>query len=166
MSIAVYLSPLPIMIAGIGWSHWSALVATAAALRAQVGGGLFFIAFFAGAGLPAWWLGYLAAGASVGRPNGGRPPRSNGTHRPSRVWAAVLAALVVIIAMPGRHRRGKLPRRRTPSLSRMLAPAGTPLGRCPVSATRPLDFMVWPCRRPWVIATITSRSTCGSPPAW
>ena len=49
-----YLAPLPIMIAGLGWSHWSALVAAVAA-SAALGvafGGLFFLAFIAGAGLP------------------------------------------------------------------------------------------------------------------
>ena len=57
-----YLAPLPILIAALGWSHWAALIAalTASAGLAAVFGTTFFIAFLAGIGLPAWWLGYLA----------------------------------------------------------------------------------------------------------
>src|ERR1700712_2005126 len=95
-----YLAPLPIMIAGIGWSHWSALVAAvvaSAALGAGFGG-VFFFAFLAGAGLPAWWLGYLAL---LARPGDGRAATLE-WYPPGRlvVWAAVLAALVVIVAIP------------------------------------------------------------------
>lgn len=109
MSIPLfYLAPLPIMIAGIGWSHWSALVAAAAA-SAALGiafGSLFFIAFFTAAGLPAWWLGYLALLARPGEAGlPGTPPNAAALewYPTGRlvVWAAVLAALVVIIAMPG-----------------------------------------------------------------
>src|SRR5512143_85292 len=80
MSIPLfYLAPLPIIIAGLGWSHWSALVAAVAA-SAALGfafGGTFFIAFFAGAGLPAWWLGYLALLARPGEAGQfGTPPSS------------------------------------------------------------------------------------------
>src|ERR1700710_1427565 len=57
-----YLAPLPILIAALGWSHWAALIAAvvASAGLAAVFGGLFFLAFLVGVGLPAWWLGYLA----------------------------------------------------------------------------------------------------------
>ena len=56
-----YVAPLPILIAALGWSHRSGLIA------AVVGGlatGYFFrfeagIAFALGSGLPAWWLAYL-----------------------------------------------------------------------------------------------------------
>jgi hypothetical protein len=100
-----YLAPLPIMIAGLGWSHWSALVASFAASAALgVGfGGIFFFAFLAGAGIPAWWLGYLAL---LARPGDGTVT-NGGTatlewYPPGRlvVWAGVLAALVVIVAIP------------------------------------------------------------------
>jgi len=108
MSIPLfYLAPLPIMIAGLGWSHWSALVAAFAA-SAALGfafGGTFFIAFFAGAGLPAWWLGYLALLARPGDAGViGTAPGSAALewYPPGRlvVWAAVLAALVVLVAIP------------------------------------------------------------------
>ncbi len=100
-----YLAPLPIMIAGLGWSHWSALVAAVAA-SAALGvafGGVFFLAFLAGAGLPAWWLGYLALLARPGE--AGLTPAGSAAlewYPPGRlaVWAAVLAALVVIVAIP------------------------------------------------------------------
>src|SRR5690348_3422466 len=56
-----YLSPLPLLIAALGWSHWAAMIGAlggAAALAATLGG-LYFLVFLAVAGLPAWWLGYL-----------------------------------------------------------------------------------------------------------
>ena len=98
-----YLAPLPIMIAGLGWSHWAALIAslTGALILGTVFGVVFLFAFLAGAGVPAWWLGYLAMLA--------RPAGANGQHEaalewypPGRlvIWAALLAALVVLVAIP------------------------------------------------------------------
>ena len=82
-----YLAPLPIMIAGLGWSHWAALIAALdrrARARRSSFGPVFFFAFLAGAGLPAWWLGYLAM---LARPAGnGAAPRSNGI-RPAGWWS-------------------------------------------------------------------------------
>ncbi|MGH6726131.1 MAG: DUF2232 domain-containing protein [Pseudolabrys sp.] len=95
-----YLAPLPIMIAGLGWSHWSALVAalTGALALGVAFGPIFFFTFLAGAGFPAWWLVYLAM---LARPAG------NGAaalewYPPGRLvaWAAVLAGLVVVVAIP------------------------------------------------------------------
>jgi hypothetical protein len=95
-----YLAPLPIMLAGLGWSHWAALIAavTGALALAVVFGPVFFFSFLAGAGLPAWWLTYLAM---LARPLG------NGAaalewYPPGRlvVWAAILGGLVVVIAIP------------------------------------------------------------------
>lgn len=95
-----YLAPLPIMIAGLGWSHWSALVAAVAAALALglIFGGIFIVAFLAMVGLPAWWLAYLAM---LARPAG----NGAGTlewYPPGRLvtWAAVLGALIVIVAIP------------------------------------------------------------------
>ena len=101
-----YLASLPITIAGLGWSHWSALIAalTAALALSAAFGGIFFFAFLAGAGLPAWWLAYLTM---LARPTGGGTA-GNGTgttalewYPPGRlvVWAAVLAALVVVVGI-------------------------------------------------------------------
>ena len=102
-----YLAPLPIMIAGLGWSHWAALTA---ALAGAVGlgavfGTVFLLAFLAGAGFPAWWLGYLAM---LARPVAAPPTAvvrmlpSFEWYPPGRlvVWAAALGVLVVIVAIP------------------------------------------------------------------
>jgi hypothetical protein len=100
-----YLAPLPIMIAGLGWSHWAALVgALAASLTLGiVFGWVFFFAFLAGAGLPAWWLCYLAmlARPATAGANGGSAPALE-WYPPGRlvVWAAVLGFLVVLVAIP------------------------------------------------------------------
>jgi hypothetical protein len=105
-----YLAPLPIMIAGLGWSHWAALIAALVGALALglVFGNVFFVGFLTGAGIPAWWLGYLtmlARPASAGGGNGqaGRPSAASLEWYPPGqlvVWAAVLAALIVVVAIP------------------------------------------------------------------
>src|SRR6478672_3500368 len=101
-----YLAPLPIMIAGLGWSHWAAMTAALAGALGlgAVFGTVFLLAFSAGAGFPAWWLGYLAM---LARPaattNGsGQNASSFEWYPPGRlvVWAAALGILVVIVAIP------------------------------------------------------------------
>lgn len=93
-----YLAPLPIMIAGLGWSHWAALIAgvAAAAGLTIVLGGYFFFAFLIGIALPAWWLGYLGLLA--------RPAASGDLdwYPIGRVllWAAILGTLAVVSAIP------------------------------------------------------------------
>src|ERR1700742_2288537 len=67
-----YLAPLPILIAGLGGSHWAGLVATVAAaitLGLAIDASL-VIVFPIGLGLPAWWLGYLTLLARPAGPNG------------------------------------------------------------------------------------------------
>ena len=102
--VLFYLAPLPIMIAGLGWSHWAAMVAVASAALAvgAVFGSTLFFAFLAGAGIPAWWLSYLtllARPATAGS-NGSNAPLE--WYPPGRLvaWAALLAALVVVVAIP------------------------------------------------------------------
>ena len=97
-----YLAPLPIMIAGLGWGHWAA-VAAATAGAVSLGiifGTVFLFAFLTGAGVPAWWLSYLGL---LARPQGtnGHEPRLE-LYPVGRIvmWAAILAALVVVIAIP------------------------------------------------------------------
>lgn len=95
--VLFYLAPLPILIAAIGWSHWSALIAalTAAGLLALFLAPFFFIAFLIGVGLPAWWLGYLALLARA-------TPEGAAEWYPAGrlvVWAATLGALVVVAAI-------------------------------------------------------------------
>lgn len=103
--ILFYLAPLPIMIAGLGWSHWAALVAAvvAAAAIGAFFGSAFFFAFLAGAGIPAWWLGYLTLLARpVPAAAGGPSLPAVEWYPPGRlvVWAAALAALIVLFAIP------------------------------------------------------------------
>ncbi|MCJ8144143.1 YybS family protein [Ancylobacter sp. A5.8] len=67
-----YLAPLPILIAGLGWSH---LIALVAASTAGVLIGVFFgmellVAYVAGVGLPAYVLAYLALMARQTGPDG------------------------------------------------------------------------------------------------
>ena len=98
--ILFYLAPLPVMIAGLGWSHWAALVAATAgslAIAAAFGGILFFT-FLVGIGAPAWWLCYLSA---LGRPF---PAAPGGTpefewYPPGRLvlWAAILGAVFALL---------------------------------------------------------------------
>jgi hypothetical protein len=101
-----YLAPLPIMIAGLGWSHWAAMIAAIAGALGlgAVFGTVFLLAFSAGAGFPAWWLGYLAMLARpVAASNGtGQGAASFEWYPPGRlvVWAAALGILVVIIDIP------------------------------------------------------------------
>ncbi|GLK86430.1 membrane protein [Ancylobacter defluvii] len=66
-----YLAPLPVLIAGLGWSHLAALVA---ASTAAVLTGLFFgveltLAYVAGVGLPAYVMAYLALMARQSAPD-------------------------------------------------------------------------------------------------
>lgn len=66
-----YLAPLPVLIAGLGWSHVAALVA---AVTASVLIGLFYgpellAAYVAGVGLPAYVLAYLALMARQDKPD-------------------------------------------------------------------------------------------------
>jgi Predicted membrane protein (DUF2232) len=92
-----YLAPLPILIAALGWSHLSGLIAAvvASVCLGLVFGPLFFFAFLLGIAAPAWWLGYLALLAR---------PAADGEvewYPPGRLvlWAAALAAGVVAIAL-------------------------------------------------------------------
>lgn len=96
-----YLSALPILIAALGWSHWSALIAAIAAAvgLTAVFGAFFFFAFLFGVGLPAWWLGYLAL---LARP--AAAPESGGFewYPPGHLvmWAALLGAFAIVAAIP------------------------------------------------------------------
>jgi hypothetical protein len=93
-----YVAPLPILIAALGWSHWAAAIAAlgAAATLASVFGGVFFLAFMAGTGLPAWWLGYLAMLARPAQPSGALEWYPSGRLV---LWCAGFAALVIGIGV-------------------------------------------------------------------
>jgi Predicted membrane protein (DUF2232) len=128
-----YLAPLPIMIAGLGWSYWAALTAalTGALALGVIFGAVFVFAFLAGAGVPGWWLAYLAM---LARPAGGHegPLEWYPTGRVV-AWAAILAALLVVVAIPNLGTDGESFRAGLhDALARMLrvqtgAPADTPL---------------------------------------
>jgi hypothetical protein len=96
-----YLAPLPLMIAGLGWSHWAAAIAgmTGALSLSIAFGPIFFFSFLAGAGIPAAWLCYLTM---LARPvaNGGEPTLE--WYPPGRlvIWGAMLGALMVVVAIP------------------------------------------------------------------
>lgn len=96
-----YLAPLPIMIASLGWSHWAGLIAalTGSLTLGAVFSSVFLLAFLAGAGIPAWWLGYLTM---LARPAGNGSAPALEWYPPGRlvVWAALFGALVVVIAIP------------------------------------------------------------------
>jgi len=98
-----YLAPLPLMIAGLGWSHWSALIgAIAGALAvAALFGPMFSLAFLASAGLPAWWLTYLAMLARPAAAGGNGTAPTIEWYPPGRLvmWAAFLAVLFIAVAM-------------------------------------------------------------------
>lgn len=145
--ILFYLAPLPILIAGIGWSHWAALVAafSAAAALAAVFGGFFFLAFAIGIGLPAWWLAYLAL---LARPLPGTTDMEWYPAGRIVVWSAIFGALVVIATIPSfgwtiesfnatlRAALEKLFR------AQLRTPAGTPLEIPGADTQRLLDFLV------------------------
>ena len=103
--ILFYLAPLPVMIAGLGWSHWAALLAalTATLAVAVLFGGVSVVAFVAGIAAPAWWLSYLAM---LGRPvpaiTNGAPEAGIEWYPPGRLvlWAALLGVLLVLVAIP------------------------------------------------------------------
>jgi hypothetical protein len=102
LSVALfYLAPLPLLIAALGWGHVAGLVAAlvAAASLAAVFGPFLFLAFLLGVGLPAWWLGYLAM---LARPVATPAGEALEWYPVGRLvlWAAILGALVVIVAIP------------------------------------------------------------------
>jgi hypothetical protein len=93
------LAPLPILIAGLGWSHWAALLAavtSALGLAAYFSGYLFLVSLLS-VGLPAWWLSYLALLARPSRDGSGAVE----WYPPGRLalWATVLGAAVTAIGL-------------------------------------------------------------------
>jgi Predicted membrane protein (DUF2232) len=96
--VLVSITPLPILIAAMGWSYVAGLVAAivAATALAVSLAGVLFIAFLVSVGLPACWLGYLAL---LARPT----PQPEGLewYPVGRlvVWAALIATLVVTISL-------------------------------------------------------------------
>lgn len=96
--ILAQLAPLPVLIAGIGWSHWSALIAVLLAATAMglYLGGLFFLAFLLTIGLPAWWLSYLAL---LARPGAAAETLEWYPVGRLMVWSCLFGALVTIAGL-------------------------------------------------------------------
>jgi hypothetical protein len=112
LSIALfYVASLPILLATIGWSASTGLIAAALATMAL---GLaidwrFSVAFALGVGAPAWWLGYLAMLArstgsttAIDPPGAGAPAPTLEWYPVGRLvlWTAVLGALGVVAVIP------------------------------------------------------------------
>jgi hypothetical protein len=152
--VLFYLAPLPIMIAGLGWSHWAALIAAFTGSLAVAGlfGGVFFFAFLAGAGAPGWCLSYLtmlARPVPAGEDRPGEPALAWFPPGTLVVCAALLGAAVVLVAAPNFGLDGDSFRAGLKTaLTRMLhvetdTPAGDPLRMPGVSnIDRLLNFLV------------------------
>src|SRR6202020_258552 len=75
--LLIYLAPLPLMVAALGWGP---LCATIGGIGAAIGLGAIFglpycIAFVVMVALPAWWLGHVAL---LGRPVNNSTSSGNG----------------------------------------------------------------------------------------
>ena len=103
----LYLAPLPVMIACLGWSHLAGIIAAvvASGSLAAAFDGWFFLGFLVGIGAPACWLSYLALLARPGEVD----PAAQGVSPPTLewfplgrlvVWSALLGAAVVAVAIP------------------------------------------------------------------
>lgn len=96
--ILFYLAPLPVMLAGLGFSHFAALTAVlAAVVGLGIGAGIWFAtAYLGGIGVPAYVLSYLAMLA--------RPAASGDLewYPVGRIvlWAAALAAIAMALTIP------------------------------------------------------------------
>jgi Predicted membrane protein (DUF2232) len=99
--VLVNVAPLPILIAALGWSHWAGLIAAIVAALASglVWGPVVLVAFLFGAGLPAWWIGYLTL---LARPAAGPGAAGLEWYPIGRVvlWTAILGTLSVVVAIP------------------------------------------------------------------
>jgi hypothetical protein len=88
--LLLYLAPLPLMVAALGWGP---LCATIGGIAAAIALGALFglpycIAFVVAIALPAWWLGHLAL---LGRPTGHPASSGNGAApvTPALEWYPV-----------------------------------------------------------------------------
>jgi hypothetical protein len=123
------------MIAGLGWGHWSALIAAVAGSLAVAGifGEVFLFAFLAGAGAPGWCLSYLtmlARPAPAGEERPGEPAVAWFPPGALVVCAALLGAAVVVVAAPNFGLDGESFRAglKTALTSMLHVESGTPAG--------------------------------------
>jgi Predicted membrane protein (DUF2232) len=107
--LLLYLAPLPLTVAALGWGPLSATIGGIAAATGlgAIFGLPFCIAFVIAVALPAWWLGHLAL---LGRPVAGGVPAGNGAapvapalewYPTGRIllWIAGFAALTTMAAL-------------------------------------------------------------------
>jgi hypothetical protein len=107
--VLLYLAPLPLMVAALGWGPLSATVGGIAAASGlgAIFGLPYCIAFVVAVALPAWWLGHLAL---LGRPVAHGVPSGNGAppaapdlewYPPGRIllWISAFAALITMAAL-------------------------------------------------------------------
>lgn len=102
--------PLPIMIAAMAWHHVAGLIGvlSASGILALLAGWAAARGFALSAGLPAWWLAYLAllgrpadaAGAPATPPSGGAPAMEWYPIGRLVLWAALLGAALVLATAP------------------------------------------------------------------
>ncbi|HVV92354.1 MAG TPA: DUF2232 domain-containing protein [Hyphomicrobiales bacterium] len=101
VAVVLFLfSPLPLLVAGLGWGHRAAgigaLVGTAALGAAAGWAGA--RGYVLAAGLPGWWLSFVAL---HGRPHRDDPAAKDWAGPGQLVlWAAALGALLVIATIP------------------------------------------------------------------
>jgi len=77
--LLIYLAPLPLMVAALGWGPLSATIGgiTAATVLGAIFGLPFCVVFAITVALPAWWLGHLVL---LGRPVAGGVSLGNGAE--------------------------------------------------------------------------------------
>jgi hypothetical protein len=99
--LLIYLCPLPILIAGLAFSHWAALIAAlcAGVSLALAFGSMLFLFFLVVIGLPAWWLTYLSL---LARPAERPTPDGMEWYPIGRIvlWTAALGGLLVVVTIP------------------------------------------------------------------
>ena len=98
-SLLFYIAPLPILIAGLGWSPAAGLIAAASATAiVSLFSGLLFAAV-AVIAFGAWWLGYLTL---LARPVSAERGGGLEWYPLGRlvIWAAAIGTLVVLEAIP------------------------------------------------------------------
>lgn len=91
-------TPLPILLAGLGWRHHAGLVAaiSSSLVLLMIAGPVIGLGFAIALGLPAWWLAYLALLARSDDPS------ATEWYPVGRLvaWCAAIGAVVVALTIP------------------------------------------------------------------
>lgn len=95
----LYVAPLPVLIAGVGWRHHAGLLGAAvgAVALALIVGPKTGVYFLIAVGLPAWWLAYLAL---LARPGASEADTEWYPVGRLVVWCAVIGAGLVAATIP------------------------------------------------------------------